>query len=224
MKAFPLDGVTECLAAIAREAETTLSIVSGRPVHEVLELVGNIGITIVGSHGWEIWTGSEKPRLIQPAPEQVQRLEEARVELSQRGLDHRAERKIASLAVHTRGLPRDRAEEIENDLVDLWRPDAANHGMECRRFNGGVELRAQGMDKGTILHELLKDEQAEAFCVYAGDDETDEDAFREIRDRGFGIKVGQRDVATAAQGWLPDCEAVLEFLRGWIHVTHLAGA
>jgi trehalose-phosphatase len=54
-----------------------------------------------------------------------------------------------------------------------------------------------------------------SMCVYIGDDETDEDAFEAIRARGYGIRVGDADTRTAARGFLPDVQAVREFLEAW---------
>ncbi|MCK4547421.1 MAG: trehalose-phosphatase [Candidatus Eisenbacteria sp.] len=223
MKAFPLQGITGCLSAIRESPDTSLAIVSGRPVTELLELMGDVGIMIVGSHGWETLSAGKVHRHKSPRPEQEKILDRATREISHLGLGERVERKVASVAVHTRALSIERAEQVENDFCRLWNADAAAHGMECRRFNGGVELRTMGIDKGTILRELLYAQVPDAFCVYVGDDETDEDAFRAIRQRGFGIKVGQPGVPTLARGWLSDCGAVLEFLREWIRVTGIAG-
>lgn len=219
MRAFPLEGIPECLSVIARSRDTTLAIVSGRPVREILELVGDLGVTLVGSHGWEIRNPEGSYRAASPSPEQERGLRQAEQELSERGLGPRVERKVASLAIHTRGMPVARAESLEDELLRAWSKDAPDHGLECRRFNGGVELRSTGLDKGTILCDLMRGQPGDTLWVYVGDDETDEDAFIEVRERGWGIKVGTRDAATQARGRLSDCRAVLEFLRGWIHVT-----
>jgi len=219
MEAFPLEGVTDCLEKISRARDTMLVIISGRPVSEILELIGDIGVTIVGSHGWEIRTADESHRQTLPSLEQKRMLEEAERAVATLGLGDRAERKLASVAVHTRGMPKTNAEDIENRLMELWASSASDRHMECRRFDGGVELRSVGIDKGTILLRLLQNEPRGAFCVCIGDDETDEDAFLAIEERGYGIRVGRRDVPTRARGWLPDCEAVLELLREWSRVS-----
>ena len=58
--------------------------------------------------------------------------------------------------------------------------------------------------------------------VYLGDDDTDEDAFAVLRGSGVGIKVGDDRWPTAARGFLPDCRAVVEFLRTWVAHTRTA--
>jgi trehalose 6-phosphate phosphatase len=220
MKAFPLEGIPECLSLISGSGDTTLVIISGRVVDEVAQLLGGVEVMIVGSHGWETRAADGTYRPGAPSPQQQRMLDRAVRQVSERGLDGQAERKVASLAVHTRGLPKERAAEIQNSLCRLWEPIANEEDMECLRFAGGVELRSKGVDKGTILRELLEEHPEDTLAVYVGDDETDEDAFRAIRPGGSGIRVGPEGVPTLAQGRLADCQAVLEFLREWIRVTN----
>jgi trehalose-phosphatase len=48
--------------------------------------------------------------------------------------------------------------------------------------------------------------------VYVGDDETDEDAFRAIADRGIGVVVGEEHRPTRARYALADPDEVRNFL------------
>jgi trehalose-phosphatase len=219
MEAFPLEGIPECLARISESGHTDLVIISGRVVGEVAELLGSIDVMIVGSHGWEVREadGSYRPGV--PSPKQQRMLDQAMRDVADRDLEQHAERKVASVAIHTRGLPAERAAEIQETFRRLWEPHADAADMVCRGFAGGVELRSKGVDKGTIMRELLGGYPEDLFAVYVGDDETDEDAFRAIQPGGFGIKVGPPGAPTLAQGRLADCPAVLEFLREWIRVT-----
>jgi len=215
MRAVPLDGVIDCLASISRRPDTILVIISGRPVDEILDLVGDIGLTVVGSHGWEVRAADGSRCGMTPSAAQERRLRRAEREVRKRGLESRAERKVASLAVHTRGLSGGTAEEIESELVRLWEADAPRAGLAPRRFDGGVELRAAGIDKGTILDDLLRDEPEDTFCVYVGDDETDEDAFRALQGLGVTFCVGAAERATLASRRLPNVDAVETLLR-WV--------
>jgi trehalose-phosphatase len=49
--------------------------------------------------------------------------------------------------------------------------------------------------------------------VYIGDDDTVEDAFLAIAERGVGVRVGDPREVTAADYTLADVGEVLEFLR-----------
>ncbi len=128
---------------------------------------------------------------------------------------------MASVALHTRGLDPALAVAMEEEVAGEWAARAPEFGLECRRFNGGVEIRCAGRDKGTALLELLARQPDTVLPVYLGDDDTDEDAFAVLRGCGIPIKVGDDRWPTAARGFLPDCQAVVEFLRAWAAHTNI---
>ncbi len=216
MEARVLPGTIELMEKIRDRTGGSLCVVSGRPISEVLELLGDLGIMLVGSHGHEFRYpyGSLVKR--QPTSRQSEGLEMAREYCIARDLDMHIERKVASIALHTRGLSPQEALRMETDVASSWGRIAGAHGLDLRRFNGGLELRCMGMDKGDALRTLLSFLPGDTFSVYIGDDDTDEDAFRTIRDRGIGIKVGDPGRHTEAQGSLPDIPSVQAFLKGWL--------
>ena len=61
MEAEPLEGITALLIELSSMTDTTLAIISGRPVREVITLVGNLNIFFVGSHGVIIWLDNLLP-------------------------------------------------------------------------------------------------------------------------------------------------------------------
>ena len=97
---------------------------------------------------------------------------------------------------------------------------AAAH-PELRKMAGKkvLELRPDlAWDKGRAiiwLLEILRLDPRDAAALYLGDDITDEDAFRTLRehDIGVGIVVGERPEPTAAQFRLADPGDVRKFLR-----------
>jgi len=217
-KAVPLPGVPEILEAVRRLPATTLVVISGRPVKEVAALLGGLAVTFVGSHGFERLNPDGRLILRQPSPTQRRGLEEAGAAAARLDLEQRLERKIASLALHTRPLDPEAARRAEERIFAVWSRIAESHELECRRFNGGVEIRSIGRHKGDALLEFLDESPEGTFAVYVGDDDTDEDAFRAIEGRGAGIRVGPREEETAARGFLPDCSAVKAFLESWLRV------
>jgi trehalose-phosphatase len=52
------------------------------------------------------------------------------------------------------------------------------------------------------------------FPLFISDDETDEDAFRAVAGSGIGIRVGDPQVASAAEYFLADTDEVATFLGG----------
>lgn len=221
MKAFPLPGIQDLLAAINETGDTRLAIISGRPLQELMVLLGNLDITMFGSHGFET-RGTEGDIIIEnPTPDQMTGLEEASEIAMQMGLANKLELKIASVAFHTRGMDPDRALHQERQLIHGWSALTSPYALECRRFNGGVEIRALGINKGDSILALVGEQPRGSFNVYVGDDDTDEDAFRKLSqgNLGYGIRVGDPAVPSAAAGFLADCEGVKSFLEMWLGIT-----
>ena len=124
------------------------------------------------------------------------------------------ERKRFAIAVHYRATPTNSIPELEDAVAAV----AARH--PTLRMTGGkriFELRpAIDWDKGTALHWLIQAAELDpenTLPVFVGDDVTDEDAFVAVRDRGFGVIVGEDDRITAANDRLDDSTAVRDLLR-----------
>jgi trehalose 6-phosphate phosphatase len=219
MCALPLDGVVDLLIQIRDRSETYLAIMTGRPISELLHLLGDLRIPVSGSQGTEFRHPDGTYQTHEPTDAQEERFRRAEWEALQTCPEGRIERKAASVAVHTRGMSPDSARCREDEVRRAWCEDADAFDLECRDFLGGVELRLRGIDKGTALAELLREQPASALCVYVGDDLTDEDAFNAIARRGYGVRVGRPDTPTAARGRLADPAAVKEFLDQWLSIT-----
>jgi trehalose-phosphatase len=215
MQAYPYPGIPGALVRISRRPDTTLAVISGRPLAELAILLGSFEGIIIGSHGME--KRSLNGDIIARVPEQEQRdgLISAQTAATDRGLEALIEVKPASVALHTRKLGAGGSSVIEGEIACLWSGLSGRYGLEVRKFNGGVEVRAAGWNKGDALAELLRGMPEGSLCTYIGDDDTDEDAFLAIRSTGFGIRVGSPGSPTAARGFLPDIPAVRIFLEAW---------
>ncbi len=218
MEAYPLAGIPELLESLAESGSTPLAVISGRPITELMALLPVGRITLVGSHGFEQMKPGGETVVIRPGAHQLAGLRMAREKAILLGFGRELETKVASVAFHTRKMAPREAVRAEDLVCGQWARLAPSQELECRRFDGGVEIRASGRNKGDVLEELLSELPLETFSVFVGDDETDEDAFRVLRGRGLGIKVGSPCVSTAAAGFLPDCEAVRDFLEQWLSI------
>ena len=178
------------MPAAAREALARLSerfglvgCVSGRQALEARRLVGLDGIAYAGNHGLELLLpGEEAPQL---DPSLAGREREAAEfiaavdpgQLAAAGL--RREDKGAIQALHWRGAQDEagaesRAREIANA--------AGKAGLEPRWGRKVLELRpVGGGGKDGAVASLLAAEELDR-AVYAGDDRTDLDAFRRLRE------------------------------------------
>lgn len=217
-KATPLDGVHEALKNIRKHHGTQLAILSGRPARNVLELLGrDLHISVFGAHGYERVHADGTLENFPPTKQQANGLAKAAALAVNAGFAETLEEKLASVAVHTRALAN--PEDVEKRFRTLWKPLVVEHELTIMHFNRGVELRAQGRNKGVALANLYDEMPPDTFAVYIGDDSTDEDAFRYVKSHGIGIKVGIGRTATEATGRVPDQAAVLAILRDWQHVT-----
>jgi trehalose 6-phosphate phosphatase len=210
-----------CLSDSMRQALRELgacapvAILSGRDLDDVRRRVELDGIVYAGSHGFDI-AGPHGLRR-QMATEFLPKLDVAEREL-QEALDGipgaRVERKHFSVAAHYRNVTESDVSKMQQ-AVDAV---AARH-RELRRIDGKRVyelLPAIDWDKGKgviWLLETLGFERRKIRPIYIGDDSTDEDAFRAIRQRGIGIVVSEQPRPTAARYLLKSPTEVERLLR-----------
>jgi len=194
-----------------------LAILSGRDLSDVRRMVGVEGITYAGSHGFDVLGSDGSAR--QRGREFLPDLDAAARELEPRLAaipGARVERKTFAIAVHFRQVEAERIAEVDAGVTEI----AAAH-PRLRRTGGKkvFELRPDiDWDKGTAVRwllEVLGPEGIEHAPIYVGDDETDEDAFRAVREHGVGIVVRGEgdDRQTAARFALRDTEETRAFLE-----------
>lgn len=217
-EARPLDRSVELLLRLARTGHTDVAIASGRPVAEVEHMLGGLPAIVVGEHGWE--QRDRAGALVQRPlePEVTAGLDAAEQFARDSGWGGWIERKRTAVVLHTRGRDPALAAEVQERCRAAWGRRVEAGRLAIDRINGGLELRAIGYHKGTVVLSLLSQSRPGTLGVFLGDDVTDEDAFEAVRDRGFGVRVGDTDRPTAAQGTLPSCEAVAEFLEHWLRM------
>jgi alpha,alpha-trehalase len=210
-----LPSARDPLAALSRRR--VVAVVSGRDLDDVMGRVAIDGLWYVGGHGLQLARPGggreEHPEVAAclPALERAART----LETSLRGIEGvQVERKRLGVAVHYR-----RAAAVAGDRVNRTVRSVAAQEKRLRIAEGRKvrELRPDVQwDKGHGVRWVL-DLQGPAagpvHPIYIGDDLTDEDAFRAVRERGTGIVVRGRDGATAARYVLDDPGAVARFLQ-----------
>ena len=82
--------------------------------------------------------------------------------------------------------------------------------MEIMPGNKVIEVRAQGINKGLVLRDIIENRPNATF-VAIGDDHTDEDMFRALPDETLAVHVGP--TSSQAQLRLADVAACRRFLR-----------
>ena len=215
--AVPYPEVRAMLADIVDAGGTRVVIVSGRPVDEVPPLLAlNEPPEIWGSHGWERLR-ADGTRVVQEPQAEVRsalaQAERAIREVMPPGA--RLEHKLASLALHWRGLAQDVADSMREQASAAWQPIARDSAVELLPFDGGLELRAQSCNKQYAVKTVLSEMPEGSAVAYLGDDTTDEDAFRAIKARGIGVLVRPEFRPTQADVWLRPPDELLTFMRHW---------
>lgn len=191
-------GAREALVALAARVRL-VGFVSGRALHDAIDLVGLPGYAYAGNHGMEICHPGGSPAL---APG-VERHLPAIARFAHRWPAERVARggvrledKGATLSYHARGAP-DGAAAAR--LLDELADDARAQGLVPKAGREVMEVRpGLRVDKGTAVRALLARAGARR-AVYFGDDRTDVDAWRALRElRDEGVLDAAVAVAVAS--------------------------
>jgi trehalose 6-phosphate phosphatase len=156
--------------------------ISGRPAEEARRLVGVEGISYAGNHGLELLRPGDRAPRLDPA---VRESERAAAEFvaaldgkSLTGTGLRLEDKGPIQSLHWRGAADERAAEGRAQQIAK---EAERAGLEPRWGRKVLEVRPRaGGGKEAAVAALLASGEFSA-AIYAGDDRTDLDAFRALR-------------------------------------------
>jgi trehalose-phosphatase len=219
--AAPYAGVRELLDAIMGAGHTHLVIVSGRWTKDLLPLLGlKQRPEIWGSHGWEQLKASGEYDLARVDEAALRRLVAAddwAAQLEAKGA--RCEHKPGSLAIHWRGLPSNRIADIRQTVFENWRMQELHTHLQWHDFDGGIELRVVGRDKGEVIRTIAAEMPPETVFAYLGDDLTDENAFKAMPAGGAALLVRPQFRPTAAHAWMRPPQELIEFLIRWREAT-----
>ncbi|EOA20890.1 hypothetical protein CARUB_v10001225mg [Capsella rubella] len=205
------------------------AIVTGRCIDKVYNFVKLAELYYAGSHGMDI-KGPAKgfPRhkrvkqslLYQPASDYLPMIDEVYRQLLEKTKSTpgaRVENHKFCASVHFRCVDEKKWSELVLQVRSVLKNFPTLKLTQGRKV---FEIRPMiEWDKGKALEFLLESlgfgNSNNVFPVYIGDDRTDEDAFKMLRDRGegFGILVSKFPKDTNASYSLQDPSEVMEFLR-----------
>jgi trehalose-phosphatase len=201
--------------ALAKRDDIVLSIVSGREVRELRELIDVPGLIYAGNHGLQI-VGKHLDFLEPVAAARRELIDTIAADLAQKltyipGTE--VEFKKLSVAVHYRRSKPEDATAVGNAVRR-----AAEEAGPLVQINSGKMvweiLPRTGWNKGTatswIYHRLGL---PKALVIYVGDDRTDEDAFQRFRD-SVTIRVGDPE-ETLANYFLQSPAKCTRSWSGW---------
>ncbi len=214
--AMPYPGVVEILQRILAAGHSRVVLITGRPTADLLPLLDlDPHPEIWGSHGWERLMPDGTYSLADLDRPADQTLTAAFRAMKAEGLADHCERKPAGLALHWRGLDPSSVEQFRAIAQERWAGPASRAGLVIREFDGGIEIRVPGRDKGIAVRVILSEMPQQVVTAYLGDDLTDEDAFKAIRGRGLGVLVRPERRPSAASLWLRPPEELIDFLVQW---------
>jgi len=216
MRAFPYGEIPGIISRIMA-ANTRVVLISGRSARELLFLSGiHPQPEIWGSHGAERLFADGSYEVDAPDAEHRLALQTARRAFINAGFTDRIETKPGSIAVHWRGLSSIQQRDTDAEVRRICEPLVRRQGLELLHFDGGLELRAPGKNKGDAVDTILSECGQDVAAAYLGDDQTDENAFRAIKGRGLAVLVRPECRATSADVWLKPPEELTRFLRDWL--------
>lgn len=214
------------IATLAARDGVQVVLVSGRAAADARRMVSALHVWVIGNHGFEI-TGPDGEELVdqqvahyRPIVAQAARRLEPQVAhvpgvfLEDKGWTLSVHYRIADPAV----VPRLRA-AVEDVVAQL--------GLRLTLGKQVLEIRPPvRVDKGTavlLLGRQLGGLDDAGACVFIGDDQTDEDAFRALRarsPRAITVRVLHGDESTPTAAEFSACDpievrAFLEWLVRW---------
>lgn len=220
--ARPYPGIPRLLDRLMA-GRSRVVIISGRSTRDLVPLLDLDRLPeIWGAHGFERRHADGRYELAPSNSLSIAALIEAHTWAGALiPLGARLERKPASLAVHWRGAAPERASAINAAVRTHW-TDTAPTLLELHSFDGGIELRAPGRDKGYAVRTLLEEIDPGSIAAYLGDDLTDEDALGALAGHGLGVLVRPELRPTAARLWLRPPDELVAFLERWATLTSFA--
>lgn len=204
------------------------AIVSGRCRDKVYSFVRLGELYYAGSHGMDIkgpakgskYKKGDQSVLFQPASEFLPMIDEVYkklVEKTKSTPGAKVENNKFCVSVHFRRVDEKEWTELARQVRSVIKEYPKLRLTQGRKV---LEIRPTiKWDKGKALEFLLESlgfaNCTNVFPVYIGDDRTDEDAFKILRDRGqgFGILVSKFPKETNASYSLQEPEEVMNFLR-----------
>lgn len=213
-------GTKNVLISLAGNKGFRLAVISGRSLADIKRMVGVRGIIYSGCHGLQIEGPGIKythPEALQAVPllKDLKRRYAARL-ISIKGAV--VEDKGLALALHYRGVPKNELAVFFSVISDLRKQ--LPKGLVISEGRKVVELRPGiAWNKGHAVRMLLKKlGPLRPFPIYAGDDLTDEDAFRAIKGIGLSIFVAssERPANTSAAMTLNSVNQLKHFLKSFI--------
>jgi trehalose 6-phosphate synthase/phosphatase len=212
--AVPSDELIALLKNLTSDPDNEVIIISGRDADTLEKWLGYLPLNLIAEHGAFVrFKGEEWQEQVQMGKELKERIRPIMEMFVNRCVGSFVEEKKSTLVWHYRnthpGIGFTRSRELKNNLLQM----TANTPLQVIDGNKVLEVRMMGVDKGAASLKMLNRIDPD-FIVCIGDDTTDEDMFRLLKDRAYTIKVGYGN--TAARYTIMSQKDVFPFLSRFI--------
>ncbi|KAI0520596.1 hypothetical protein KFK09_008072 [Dendrobium nobile] len=198
------------------------AIISGRSRDKVYEFIGLKDLFYAGSHGMDLACPGKESNLFQPASKFLPIINAVFKCLIDKTKDikgSKVENNKFCLSVHYRLVDEKNWSVIAQRVHDILKNYPLlqlTHGRKVLEIRPIIDW-----NKGkavNLLLECLGLNRDDVLPIYIGDDRTDEDAFKVLRElnRGYGILVSSVSKETEAHYSLKDPSEVMVFLRSLV--------
>jgi trehalose 6-phosphate phosphatase len=210
----------DLLKKLSANRRCTIAVVTGRAAKDIKGKIGISNIIYAGNHGLEIQGPDIKFKTPLPAGYKTS-LKKIKSQLQKKlslikGI--LLEDKGLSLSFHYRLVGRKQVPLVKNIFQQIVRPFIACDKVKIKTGKKVFEIRPPiEWDKGKaalwLLNTLTAAPRGEPIMpIYIGDDATDEDAFRMLKNKGITIFVGGPK-RSYARYYLKNTKEVFEFLK-----------
>lgn len=178
--------LTATLAALSRQLQGALALVSGRRLLDLDEFLAPLQLPIAGEHG-ALRRNADGFLLSAPAVD-FQHVLDAAEKLLRRHPGLKLERKTLALSVHYRHAPE--MEALCRQM--LAQAVALSPGLDMMQGKSVFDVKPASANKGAAIAAFMAEAPfAGRVPLFAGDDVTDEAGFEQVqRMGGHAIKVG----------------------------------
>ncbi len=209
--AVPGNDLLQLLAQLSNDNANEVVIISGRDSDTLQNWLGHLPLSLVAEHGASIrYKNEDWQQQVIVTPEWKDQIRPLLVLFVTRCVGSFVEEKVNTLAWHYRNTHPDlgfiRSRELRNSLLQL----ITNTPLQVIDGNKVLEVRLSGIDKGVTAQKIVN-HFAPEFILCIGDDTTDEDMFKVLRDKAYTIRIGRGN--TAAEYTIMSQGEVIPFLK-----------
>ena len=189
-----------------------LTLITGRAIDDLQKHLPTFEGDIFGSHGAEKRVGGAYDHDAGVPLETLARLWQGADRIAAAAPDTLiAERKPQGVVLHYRRAP-ELAGRVHQEMQSLIQ---TLKGLEIHPSKMAIEARPDGITKADAAQAIIAQAARNTVPVFAGDDTTDEDAMRVVKDaHGVTIKIGEGD--TVATHRLPTSQALRMLIQDWV--------